>query len=61
MSRWGDWYACVKQNVINNLSFKARFKLINYVQTYRNDPKVSDRQLWVNSEDPDQTAPRGAV
>ena len=28
---------------------------------YRNDPKFSDRQVWVNSVDPDQTAPRGTV
>ena len=28
---------------------------------YRNVPKFSDRQVWVNSVDPDQTAPRGAV
>ena len=28
---------------------------------YRNDPKFWDRQVWANSEDPDQTAPRGAV
>ena len=24
---------------------------------YRNDPKFSDRQVWANSADPDQTAP----
>ena len=28
---------------------------------YRNDPKFSDAQALVNSADPDQTAPRGAV
>ena len=28
---------------------------------YRNDPKFLDRQVWANSADPDQTAPRGAV
>ena len=28
---------------------------------YHNDPKFSDRQVWANSVDPDQTAPRGAV
>ena len=27
----------------------------------RNFPKFSDRQVWANSADPDQTAPRGAV
>ena len=25
---------------------------------YRNDPKFMDRQVWANSVDPDQTAPR---
>ena len=25
--------------------------------TYRNDPKLLDRYAWVNSVDPDQTAP----
>ena len=28
---------------------------------YSNDPKFSDRKVWANSADPDQTAPRGAV
>ena len=28
---------------------------------YRNDPKFSDKQVWANSADPDQTAPRGIV
>ena len=31
------------------------------VLEYRNFPKFSDRQVWVNSAVPDQTAPRGAV
>ena len=26
---------------------------------YRYVPKFSDRQVWANSADPDQTAPRG--
>ena len=25
---------------------------------YRNDPKFSDRLIWANSADPDQTPPR---
>ena len=28
---------------------------------YRNDPSFSDRLVWANSADPDQTAPRGGV
>ena len=27
----------------------------------RNDPKFSDKQVWANSVDPEQTALRGAV
>ena len=40
----------------NNLSKRC-------IQTgkYRNDPKFSDRQVWANSADPDQTLPRGEV
>ena len=32
-----------------------------HIYAYRNDPKCSDREIWANSADPDQTAPRGAV
>ena len=28
---------------------------------YQTDPKFSDKHVWANSADPDQTAPRGAV
>ena len=28
---------------------------------YRNNPKFSDKLVWANIADPDQTAPRGAV
>ena len=40
-------------------NFKFRTK-INY-KIYRNDLKFSDRQVWANNVDPDQTATRGAV
>ena len=33
----------------------------DHQNSYRNDPKFSDRYAWANSADPDQTAPRGAV
>ena len=36
----------------------AVFHAISY---YRNVPKFSGRQVWANSADPDQTAPRGVV
>ena len=31
------------------------------MKVYRDFPKFSDRQVWANSADPDQTAPKGAV
>ena len=33
----------------------------NRFRGYYNDPKFSDRQVWANKADPDETAPRGAV
>ena len=32
-----------------------------HVVSYSNVPKFSDRQVWANSADPDQTAPTVAV
>ena len=37
-----------------NLVRKEKSSHINY----HNDPKFLDRQVWANSADPDQTAPR---
>ena len=34
---------------------------LNHIGKYRNDPKFSDRQVWVNSADSEHHAPRGAV
>ena len=34
---------------------------VRHLPAYHNVPKFSDRQVWANSADPDQTAPRGAV
>ena len=32
---------------------------LNYgISKYHNDPKFSDRRVWANSVDPDQTAPK---
>ena len=45
----------------SNTSVRNLGKKYQKLQTYRNDPKFSDRQVWANSADPDQTAPRGAV
>ena len=49
------------QGVVHN---SLLFILVSVTVTfvgYRNDPKFSDRYVWANSADPDQTAPRGAV
>ena len=35
--------------------------VLQRLKYYRNVPKFSDRQVWTNSADPDQIAPRGAV
>ena len=40
-------------------TFQYAILCTNHV--YCNFPKFSDRQVWANSADPDQTAPRGAV
>ena len=42
---------------------KLIFYIINPVpcRDYQNGPKFSDRNVWANSADPDQTAPRGAA
>ena len=37
------------------------FISIGIMIQYPNVPKFSDRQVWANSADPDQTAPRGSV
>ena len=44
----------IKHLSVNALKFN-RLIIVPY------DPKFSDRQVWANSADPDQTAPRGAV
>ena len=38
-----------------------KFEQCGFTIDYRNVPKFSDRQVWANSADSDQTAPRGAV
>ena len=42
---------------ILSVTFATNFSL----NDYRHDPKFSDRQVWVNSVDPDQTTPSGAL
>ena len=45
------------------LSFMAILSepwIVNKFNSF-NDPKFSDRLVWANSADPDQTAPKGAV
>ena len=43
----------------DQFKFHAQLSMKNAL--YHNDPKFLDIQVWANSSDPDQTAPRGAV
>ena len=45
-------------SVLNYMYYGFMNNIVNF---YRNDPKFSDRSVWANSADQDQTAPRGAV
>ena len=49
------YFLCVQIFGLNSI-----YLVIQIIHTH-NDPKFSDSQAWVNSADPDQTAPRGAV
>ena len=47
---------------VKNIMLKDSFLFCSFFSIfYRNVPKFSDRHVWANSADPDQTAPRGAV
>ena len=48
-----------KQIVKNQILHKLR--LTGICSVYRNFPKFSDRQVWANSVDPDQTAPSSLI
>ena len=55
---------CIESDVLSRVH-KVYFKTKMYkdiisfpLSIYRNFPKFSDRQVWANSADPDQTAPR---
>ena len=50
-----------KQNIGQTSNIRQTSRQIFNTRNYRNDPKFSDRLIWANSADPDQTAPRGAV
>ena len=48
---WSNPVWCVR-------TAKALARLMSWLKSaYSNDPKFSDRQVWANSIDPDQTAP----
>ena len=49
----------VTEKVRIKRTVRQKFQKAMYM--YHNGPKFSDRQVWANSIDPDQTAPRGAV
>ena len=44
-----------------NFQFLSSIVVTLVFQVYCNDPKFSDRSMWANSADPDQTAPTEAV
>ena len=44
-----------------NIRVLCQLLLVALKQEYHNNPKFSDRLVWANSADSDQTAPRGAV
>ena len=48
-------------NSLDGAQIMGTLLKIKQIMWYRNDPKFSDRYVWANSADPDQTAPRGAV
>ena len=53
-----------KEPVTSQISPRTKVPIygtLNGNRNYRNDTKLSDRQIWANSVDPDQTAPTGAV
>ena len=47
----------VKLSSIHYKTFQTVWFVSYGKETYRNDPKFLDRQIWANSVDPDQTAP----
>ena len=56
----------VECNFVEYVTCLNVFPVVSNVKTnrrrhigYRNVPKFSDRQVWSNSADTDQTAPRG--
>ena len=50
-----DLYVGVHSYITSFVNNIAAHKIINHL--YRNVPTFSDRQIWANSADPDQTAP----
>ena len=51
----------LKYGSIADIKVSTAWVCVSSESAYRNIPKFSDRQVWANSADPDQTAPRGAV
>ena len=60
------WFKLINSFDSNYFDIYEQFKIQHSVELcikrfYHNDPKFSDKQVWANSADPDQTAPLGAV
>ena len=63
------YYVYLNFFVISCFGFEGRIWVLTvtspghcllFTLNYRNDPKFTDKQVWANSADPDQTAPRGS-
>ena len=54
------WYN-VQSTFIFKYSVHVHYLSARKGMKYRNFPKFSDRQVWANSADPDQTAPRSSL
>ena len=59
---WMAAHVCLKNAFLEDVKYHVLNRWLKIIVfEYRNDPKFSDRQVWTNSADPDQTTPREAV
>ena len=61
MDSLSSMYKTIAQYKEPGLLDKTFIKFTHCQKRNRNDPKFSDKHVWANSADPDQTAPSGAV
>ena len=61
MDSLSSMYKTIAQYIEPDLLDKTFIKFKHCQKRYLNDHKFSDKHVWANSADPDQTAPNGAV